>query len=480
MQIKKMESANKWLALAVIILGTFITMLDSSIVYIAIPKLMAIFNVDLGDVKWVLTAYSLALAAVIPVTGFLSETFGTKKVFLFALSMFTLGSMLCGLSWNNSSLILFRIIQAIGGGMIMPVAVTIIFTIFPFEERGKAMGYWAIVGMFGPALGPTIGGYIIANMDWRIMFLVNVPLGILGILIASYSLESSPTKPFKRFDIIGFISSVIAIVSLLYVLGEGTSIDWSNIKNPILLSIGIISVVVFIANELIVEEPLLDLRVFKIFNYTVSQIVQTLHGLAFMGGVLILPLYLQEVRGYSALDTGLMLFPSAIASGFTAAVSGRLLNKVGLRILTVPGLIIVAVTTYQLSFLDMNTSVEMILLLSTVRGLGMGFCMQPVGTAGIYAVPGNLVGRASALQNTIKQITQALCITILTTQIQNKFNYNYSQLSNQIAEQTTSIMQKQAYNDALNYAMILTLITILLSVIAVMFMKDQIIKVQKV
>jgi EmrB/QacA subfamily drug resistance transporter len=461
---------NKWLALTVIILGTFMTMLDTSIVNIAIPKLMDIFHVDLSNVKWVLSAYSLALAAVIPLTGFLIDTFGTKRVFIFALSMFTLGSMLCGLSWSNSSLVMFRIIQAIGGGMIMPVAVTIIFTVFPHEERGTAMGYWGIVGMFGPALGPTIGGYIIANMDWGMMFLVNVPLGILGIAIASYSLENSPTKPFKRFDIVGFISSVIGIVSLLYVLSEGASIDWDNTTNLILLAVGIISTVVFIVNELTVKEPLLDLRVFKIYNYTVSQIVQTLHGLAFMGGVLILPLYLQEVRGFSALDTGLLLFPSAIAAGVTSAISGRLLVKVGLRKLTVPGLFIVAVTTYQLSILDMNTSVQTILLLSTFRGLGMGFCMQPVGTAGIYAVPSHLVSRASALQNTIKQINQALCITILTTQIQN----------HRLLEQASGILQQQAYNAALNYAMMLTLITILLSIIAVAFMKDQkIIKAQK-
>lgn len=272
---------NKWLALAVIILGTFMTMLDTSIVNIAIPKLMEIFAVDLSNVKWVLSAYSLALAAVIPLTGFLIDTFGTKRVFIFALSMFTLGSMLCGLSWSNSSLVMFRIIQAIGGGMIMPVAVTIIFTVFPHEERGAAMGYWGIVGMFGLALGPTIGGYIIANMDWGMMFLVNVPLGILGLIIASSALENSPTKPFQRFDIVGFISSVIGIVSLLYVLSEGASIDWGNTKNWILLSVGIISTVVFIANELTVKEPLLDLRVFKIYNYTVSQIVQTLHGLVY-------------------------------------------------------------------------------------------------------------------------------------------------------------------------------------------------------
>ncbi|SFM19064.1 DHA2 family efflux MFS transporter permease subunit [Pelosinus propionicus] len=476
MQIKMMEPADKWLALAVIILGTFMTMLDASIVNIAIPKLMSVFNVGLGEVKWVLTAYSLALAAIIPLTGFLIEIFGTKKVFIFALSMFTLGSMLCGLSWSNTSLVLFRIIQAIGGGMIMPVAVTIIFTVFPHEERGVAMGYWGIVGMFGPALGPTIGGYIIANMDWGMMFLVNVPLGILGLIIASYSLENSPTKPFKRFDIVGFISSVIGIVSLLYVLSEGASIDWDNIKNLVLLFVGLISTVVFIVNELTVKEPLLDLRVFKIYNYTVSQIVQTLHGLAFMGGVLILPLYLQEVRGFSALDAGLLLFPSAIAAGVSSAISGRLLVKVGLRILTVPGLFIVAVTTYQLSFLDMNTSVETILLLSTLRGLGMGFCMQPVGTAGIYAVPGHLVGRASALQNTIKQINQALCITVLTTQIQNHSLHS----ADRITEQASDILQQQAYNAALNYAMMLTLITILLSISAVMFMKDQkIIKARK-
>ncbi|HWP96249.1 MAG TPA: DHA2 family efflux MFS transporter permease subunit [Syntrophomonadaceae bacterium] len=489
---------NKWLALFVVVIGTFMAMLDSNIINIAIPNLMAVFSVSLQDIKWIITAYSLALAAIIPLTGFLGEIFGTKKLYIYALAMFTFGSLLCGFSWSNTSMIVFRIIQALGGGMIMPVGMSIIFQIFPMEERGTAMGFWGIASMAAPAIGPTLGGYIIQYMDWRMIFYVNVPIGILGVLLGSILLKSSPTKPFKSFDFIGFITSILGLVSLLYVLGEGSSIDWGDIKYPLLLAFGIFNLLIFVANELTIKDPMLDLRVLKIFNFSASQIVTSFNGMAFMGGIYVLPLFLQSIRGYSPMESGIILFPAAIASGIMMPLSGKLLNKLGVRKLTIPGLIIVAAASYQLSFLNMNTAKETITLIAMVRGLGLGICMMPVNTAGLNSVPMPLVGKASALSNTIRQVAQALSITIMTTLIQSKMDYSYAILSAQITvfNRTASEIIKhfpdsalsmisqsihlQAYNDAMNYAIAIASFAVVGSIITVMFMRDTIIAKPKI
>jgi EmrB/QacA subfamily drug resistance transporter len=501
----KQDGFYKWMALLVVIVGTFMAILDSSIVNIAVPKLMAVFGVSLDEVKWILTAYTLALGAIIPLTGFLGETFGVKKVYMFALAMFTLGSLLCGFAWSNSAMIAFRVVQALGGGMIMPVGMSIIFQIFPKEGRGMALGFWGIASMAAPAIGPTLGGYIIEHLDWRLIFNVNVPIGVLGVIFAGLLLKETPTKPFKNFDWLGFIASTVGLVSILYVLGEGSSIDWSDIKNPLLIILGCLSLLLFVVNELTHPNPLLELRIFKIYDFSLSQIITCITTLALMGGVYVLPLFLQNIRGYSAMQTGLILFPSAVASGIMMPVSGSLFDRYGAKRITVPGLIILAVASYQLSFINMDTSQEAVTWISCIRGLGIGLAMMPISTVGMNAVPFHLVGKASALSNTVRQVMASLSVTIMTTLIQNKLTENYARLSEQITpfNQTasdllrqlqgvylqnglssadaqtsalstlTGLVQRQAYIDAMDYAIAVTTVLVAIAVLLVLLMKGK-------
>jgi EmrB/QacA subfamily drug resistance transporter len=429
---EEQASGYRWLALGVVIIGTFMSILDSSIVNIAITKMMSVYGVSLDKIDWVLTAYMLTLGSIIPLTGYLQDTFGSKKVYMFALAVFTLGSFLCGFAWNVSAMIASRVIQGIGGGMIMPVGMSLIFEIFPLEERGVALGIWGIASMAAPAIGPTLGGYIIQYLDWRLIFYVNVPIGIIGVILAGLILKSSVLKHEKKLDYIGVITSVIGMVSLLYVLGEGSNIDWAKIRYPILIIIGCFSLVLFTINELTTEDPLLDLRVLKIFPFTLSLIISSVLTMALYGGILLLPLYLQNIRGYTAMQTGLLMFPGAIATGIMMPISGRLFDKIGARPLVICGASLLVYASYEISRITLTTPDSTIRMLLVIRGIALGIAMMPSSTEGMNNVPRELVSRASALNNTIRQVTGSLSVTILTTMLQNRQTLNYYRLAEQI------------------------------------------------
>lgn len=424
---------SKWLILVVIIIGSFMSTLDSSIVNIAIPKLMSVFGVSLDDVKWVLTAYTLTLGAVVPVTGYLGDTLGTKKLFLFALITFTMGSFLCGMAWSNTAMIAFRIIQALGGGMIIPVGMTMMMKIFSKDEIGTAVGLWGIAALAAPAIGPTLGGYIIEKMDWRLIFYINVPIGIIAVAMAIFLLPGAKKKPFKEFDYIGFITSTVGLVSTLYVIGELADIDWTDVTNPILLTLGIFSLLLFIVNELSHKDPILELRVLNNFQFSISQVIQCILFFALMGGMYVMPLFLENVKGYTAMQTGLILLPSAIGTAIIMPISGKLFDKIGAKIPGIIGLIILVVSSYELAFINQNTSEFFIEVIMTIRGIGFGLSNMPVTTAGMNAVTDpKLAGKASALNNTIKQIAGSLGVTIMTLMIQGRSDYNYVRLSEQV------------------------------------------------
>lgn len=505
-QVSAEDSSYKWAALFVVVIGTFMVMLDSSIVNIAIPKMMNVFGSDLEAVKWILTGYTLTMGAVVPITGFLSDTFGVKKLFIFALSLFTIGSFLCGFAWSNNAMVVFRVIQAVGGGAIMPVGMGYIMQTFPINERGKALGFWGIAAMSAPAIGPTLGGYMIQYMDWRFIFYVNVPIGVFGVILAGILLKETQLKPFKgNFDYIGFFSSIAGIVSLLYVLGEGNTIDWGNVKYPLLLAFGCFSLLIFVVNELMHPDPLLELRVFKIYNFTLSQFISGITTLAMMGGIYVLPLFLQNLRGYTAMETGLILFPSAIAAGLMMPISGALFDKFGAKVVTVPGLILLAYSTYLMSQFSMDTPAITITLVASLRGIGLGFAMMPVNTAAMNDVPRHLFSKATALSTTVRNIMGAVAITFMTTIISNQSSYNYARLSEQITpfNQTSSrislalqgvfmksglsqeasqvyasstlgrMIYAQAYLDAMNYAIAVTVLAVSIAVILVLMMKSK-------
>lgn len=429
---EKDESLYQWMALAVIVIGTFMVVLDSSIVNVAIPKLMSVFGISVSDSKWIITSYSLTMGAMIPLTGYMGHRFGNKNVYMASMLAFTVGSFLCGLAWNNQAMIGARVLQAIGGGMMSPVSMAIIYDIFPREKRGMALGFWGIAAMAAPTIGPTLGGYIIEYLNWRMIFYINLPIGILGFLLSGIVLRPSPAKTDWPFDPIGFITVTVGMVSCLYVLGEGSNIDWSDISNILLLVLGGGCLVMFVINELNHPHPMLDIRVLKHFPFTMSILISSVLNMALFGFVFIMPLFLQSLRGLTAMETGMLMLPSAVATGLMMPISGKLYDKFGAKRIILPGMVMLVWATWLLSKITPEISLDYIMWLMVFRGLAMGICIMPITTEGMNAVPQEKITEASSLSNAVRQISASLSVTILTTLMSNFQVERYARLAEEV------------------------------------------------
>jgi EmrB/QacA subfamily drug resistance transporter len=427
----KHEKRYMWLAISVVIVGTFMAILDSSIVNVAIPKMMVIFKASTDQIEWILTGYMLTMSIVIPLTGYLGDRFGLKKLYIFALTVFTIGSALCGLATSTETMVAARVVQAIGGGMIMPVGMAMIYRIVPLEKRGLALGVWGIAAMAAPTIGPTLSGYIIQYLNWRLIFTLNIPIGIIGVTLAIILLKETSTRNDKTFDIFGAITCAVGLFSLLLALSKGNSLGWTSGYILGLFAVAAISLLSFIFIELHHKDPLLELRILKVFPYGLSMIISTITTLGMYGALFLMPLYLQNLRGYTPLQAGMLMLPAAIVTGIMMPISGRLFDKFGAKWLTVIGLCILTTASYLLSKITMDTSYNTVMMIMMVRGIGMGLAMMPAQTAGMNAIPRELSGRATALNSTIKQISGSFGIAILTTILGHRevfYRARYSQM----------------------------------------------------
>ncbi|MCZ8516652.1 DHA2 family efflux MFS transporter permease subunit [Paenibacillus filicis] len=420
------------LSILAIIIAVFMAILDTSIVNVAIPKMMAVFGVTQTDIQWVLTAYTLVVGALVPVTGYLGDRLGYKKVFLYALVIFTIGSGLCGAAWSNGSMIVFRIIQAIGGGALMPVSMAMMFRMFPPERRGFAMGMFGIAIMFAPALGPTLSGYIVEYSNWRLIFYINLPIGVINFFLATAALKETQTLSTQKFDLPGFLFSTIGFSTLLYGLGEVASKGWSNPEVVSFLIIAVFSLTLFVIRELTTDAPMMDLRLLANYTFTIAQLLSIIATVVLMGGLFIIPIFLQNISGLTPLQTGLVLLPQAVISGIMMPIAGYLFDKIGARPLAFTGLAIAAYSLYLNHFIDVNTSNTTLIGWFVLRAVGIGFMMMPVQTAGMNTVPMNKIGQGTAITNTVRQVAASFGIAWMALLLSQRTTYHAATLSDEM------------------------------------------------
>ncbi len=424
------------LQMAIIMMGAFMAMLDTSVVNVAIPKLEVVLNANTDRIQWVLTGYILVSGVVIPISGWLTDRFGAKRLFIYALTIFTFSSALCGIAWNLDSMIIFRILQAAGGGLLMPLANAMVFRIFPPNRRGTIMGIFGLTMMTAPALGPTLGGYFVQYATWRLIFYINVPIGVIATILAIFILYDFPYKTKEKLDIWGFAFSTLGFFAILFGINNVSQYGWGSLWVYPAVGIGAALLIMLVATELIIENPVIQFTVFKDYLFTMSVIITSIIQIAMNIGIFLLPLYLQNILGYTALQTGLFLTPAALASSVMMPISGRLFTKIGARPLGLIGLTIVAVTTYYLTFIDLNTTNATIQTLYIFRMLGLSMAMMPLMTAGMNVISAKMMNQASALGNTVRQISISLGLAILTTYMTNQDKSQVFYLDSQVAVNT--------------------------------------------
>jgi DHA2 family multidrug resistance protein len=407
------NSFYKWEVLALAILGSFMAILDSSIVNVALSHLMVTFSANLEQIEWVSTGYMLAFAILMPATTWFRDAIGLRNAFALALVVFTIGSALCGLAWSLDSLIFFRVIQAVGGGALMPTGLTMVSEVFPPSQRGMALGVWGAGATIAPALGPTIGGYLLDYVNWRAIFYINIPIGAVVIaLTLALMRRSTGHRGSYRFDFLGFFFLSLALAGLLTGLTQGEREGWASTYILTLFAVSYFSFMIFLIVESIVEHPIVNLQIFKIRNFSITCILGTIRSIALFSSVFLLPLFLQQLLGYSALDTGLLMMPSALAVALAMPIAGNLTDRIGPKVPYIIGGIITAYSFFLYSELSLNSSRGFMLYGLILRGAGMGFLMAPITVAAMNSVPQKMMSLASGLLNLIMQVSAALGIAV--------------------------------------------------------------------
>jgi EmrB/QacA subfamily drug resistance transporter len=407
---------SHWIApVLVALIGAFMSILDSSIVNVAIPTIMGVFNVGTSDVQWVSTIYMLALGVVIPFSGWLGDRIGFKRLYMLSMGVFVLGSLLCTISWNLDSLVVARVIQAMGGGMIMPTTMAMIFRMVPRNQVGSAMGILGIGLMVAPAIGPTLGGYLVDFVDWRWIFTINLPIGAIGILLALFVLPEFQSKHPGRLDIAGGLTSAGGLFCLLLALSKGADWGWGAEPTVILFVVSLFFFVLFVYLELTAENPLLELRVFKYRSFTMANLMVFITNMVMFSGIFFVPLFLQTSRGLGALETGLLMMPAALVSGAIMPIQGRLFDRFGPRPLAIAGILLLILVSWLFHYLTLATATSTIILWMMLRGFVMPLANMPAQTAALVEIPTQLVGRASALTNIIGRVAGSFGIAVLTS-----------------------------------------------------------------
>jgi EmrB/QacA subfamily drug resistance transporter len=409
------QPATGWrIPLAVLIGGMFMSILDVSIVNVAIATIQSDFGGSTADVAWVTTAYSLVLGVVVPASAWLGDRFGLDRVYMIALAGFALGSALCGLAWSLNSLIAFRVIQAIPGGLLPAVTLTMVYRIVPRHKIGTAMGMYGLGIVFAPAIGPTLGGYLVEYLSWRLVFYINVPVGVLGLVAAAAALPKFSRAPTRPFDVWGFVTAAAGLVALLLAFSEGQSWGWTSYRVLILIVGGLLLLALFVTIELEVDHPLLNMKVFHSAAYTTSLIVMSVVMTGMFATLFYIPLFLQAGQGYQALDTGLLILPQALVMGFLMPITGRLYDKIGPRWLVVSGLLVAAFGSYGLARINPDMTREEVVMWTCIRAAGVGLAMMPIMTGGLASLSPDQTNSGSAINTVVQRVSAALGLAALT------------------------------------------------------------------
>ncbi|MCP8969961.1 DHA2 family efflux MFS transporter permease subunit [Ectobacillus ponti] len=469
--------------LAVLMVGAFIAFLNNTLLNIALPSIMKDLDVDASTVQWLTTGFMLVNGILIPTTAFLIQKYSIRHLFLAAMTLFTLGTLLAGIAHVFPILLGGRMLQASGSAIMMPLLMNVMLVSFPIEKRGTAMGVFGLILMAAPAIGPTLSGWIIEHYDWRMLFHFVTPIAIIVLLLGAFLLKDKKEKVDIRLDFISLLLSSAGFGGLLYGFSSAGREGWDSPKVYGTVAVGAVALVVFILRQTKQERPMLNFGVFRYPMFALSSAIAMTMNMAMFSGMLLLPIYVQTIRGITPFDAGLMLLPGALVMAFMSPVTGRLFDKFGGRVLAVTGLAITVATTYSFSKLTVDTTYTHLMVLHAVRMFGMSMVMMPVSTNGLNQLPARLYPHGTAMNNTLNQVAGAIGTALLITVMSNRTEARATEIGKEmmqkltvkptpevIAQMKQQIMMK-AMLDGINHAFFVAAWIIVVSLVLAFFVK---------
>jgi DHA2 family multidrug resistance protein len=409
---------HKWLITLTVMTGSIMSSLDISIVNVALPHMRGTLGASVEEITWVSTGYILSNVIIMPIVAFLSSRFGRKNFYIFSVLLFTASSMLCGIAWDLTSMVVFRIMQGIGAGALIPVSQSVLRETFPPKEQAMAMGIFGVGVMLGPAIGPTLGGWLTDNYSWPWIFYINVPIGIINVLLIMKFIEDPYylVRQTGKVDVLGLSLMMVGLGASQTMLEEGELNDWFSSNFIIYLSlVASFGLILFIWRELKVENPVVNLRILKDINFSSATFLSGILGLALMSSLFILPLFLQQLLGYPAFDSGLALIPRSVAMLMIMPLAGRIYNRVGPRLMIGIGLFLNAVSFYQLSILSLSIGIWDIFLPQFLQGVAFGLIFVSLSTAALSTIEKQMLTAAAGLYNVVRQVFSSVGIALATT-----------------------------------------------------------------
>lgn len=457
---------------AVLLAGAFVAFLNQTVINVALPDIMSHFKIDAVQANWLSTIFLLTNGIVIPVTAFLMERFTTRQLFLFSIGVFAVGTLICAMAGTFPIMLVGRVVQAIGAGILFPLITNVIFTIFPLNRRGFAMGIFGVAMNFAPAIGPTWAGWIIESYNWRVIFYIIAPIALIDFILAIFFVKNVTQTSRPKLDSLGVILSTIGFGGILYAFSTAGSKGWSSTEVVTMFIIGGISLILFVWRQLVVKHPILEFRIFKYKLFTLTTIINVAVTMSMFSGMILMPIYMQNIHGFSALEAGFMLLPGGIVMGIMSPITGKLFDKYGAKWIAIIGLAITMVTTFALTRLEVDTSYSYILWVYTIRMFGMSLIMMPIFTAGLNDLGLSLNKYGTAMVNTFRMVAGAIgmafFVSIMTDQGTNHAK-DWMKLHNILPTDKLGMAQAakegtvMGINDAFMIATYLTIVAFLLA-----------------
>jgi len=432
---------NKWLITVTVMLPTLIEIMDMTAVNVALGHIRGSLSAGIDESTWTITSYLVSNAVIIPLSGWLSRFFGRKKYLIISITLFTVSSFLCGSAWSLNSLIFFRVLQGIGGGALQPISQAILFETFPPQQRGMAMAIFGIGIMFGPIMGPLLGGLITDNWSWHWVFFINIPIGIVSILMTSLFISDPPyMKRMKmKIDYWGLVFLTVGVGCLQIVLDKGQREEWFSSSFIVWLSIiSTVSLIMFVVREFFAEQPVVNLKTFKDLSFSTGCVVMFITFFNLFGSIVLQPIYVQTLMGYTATLAGLVLAPGGVASMLTMPIVGKLITKINPKGILITGIIICAYATHLMSKFNLFADFYSIALPRMILGIGMGLTVIPLFTLAFSTIKKEDMANATALYNFLRNLGGSFGVAFVTTMISRRAQFHQAHLIENLTPFDTS------------------------------------------